>query len=69
VAPCGKVFSRPDAIERHKKRTKCSVCNGGVVVDDDVVELRVNFEMADTGVVEGVAAVQVIDMEGIVAEV
>jgi hypothetical protein len=40
VALCGKVFSRPDAIERHRKRTKCVVCNGGDVVEEEIVEDR-----------------------------
>jgi hypothetical protein len=62
------VFSRSDAIERHKKRTNCAICNGGVVADEreDVVEDQGKLSAAFASVVEGVQGVQVIDLEGIV---
>lgn len=27
VSACGKVFSRADAIERHRRKTRCNICN------------------------------------------
>jgi len=29
VAKCGRIFSRGDAIERHRRKTKCGICKMG----------------------------------------